>query len=183
MLLACLTALLGYWKPNTARCLMCPQARQLLGSKHDPSLVCSLRSVPLRSEVRQPQSSHLLPVVDLQVGVDRLVSALLDGLGQHTVDLSAPAASGAHEEDAVSNGKQLRQLHHPEDEVILRSQPHLDGCVDDDLQQALYSANKVLAELILLGMRDSPIFGVCKSGPAAGCMCHKHAPAMAELLL
>lgn len=76
---------------------------------------------------------YLLPVASLQVGVDRLVSASLDGLGQHLETLTSARAGGSHQEDAVTNGQQLRQLYHPQDEVVFWGETHFQGGVHNNL--------------------------------------------------
>ncbi|KAA6427768.1 MAG: hypothetical protein FRX49_02431 [Trebouxia sp. A1-2] len=72
-------------------------------------------------------------VVVEEVGVDRLVSASLDGLGQHLETLTSARAGGSHQEDAVTNGQQLRQLYHPQDEVVFWGETHFQGGVHNNL--------------------------------------------------
>ena len=51
-------------------------------------------------------------LVHLDVGVGRVVAALVDGLGEDAVRLRAGDARGAHQEDAVPDGEELAELHH-----------------------------------------------------------------------
>jgi len=87
----------------------------------------------------QSSSLYLLSVAGLQVGVGRLVCANLDGLGQHLVALTSARASGAHQEDTVTNSKQLRQLYHTQNEVVLWGETHLQGSLHNHLQISLSS--------------------------------------------
>eukprot|EP00955_Chlamydomonas_euryale_P104727 365589-Chlamydomonas_euryale.AAC.2 len=67
----------------------------------------------------------LLAVDHLEVVVGGVVGAGGQRLGEHAVALGAARAGWAHEEDAVADGEQLRELHHAQDEVCLRLQSHV----------------------------------------------------------
>ena len=79
-------------------------------------------------------AADLLSVGNLQVAVDRLVSASLHGLGQHLVALRPARAGRSHKKDTVTNSQQLRELYHSQDEIILRSEAHLERCFHNDLK-------------------------------------------------
>lgn len=71
---------------------------------------CKLAPLTYRATPTLPLHSpqpYLFLVIGLHVGVGGLRATRGDGLGQHTNDLRATAARGAHQKDAVTDCQQL----------------------------------------------------------------------------